>query len=222
MTRIEYRDLLGNVITEEQKNSLSEYTKFVYDSFSKKLKMKLKCFENDVVWDGEYYMDSTETITNLITTLNQSHRWQIMSNLESINGYNIWTGNHYHDGELYEMYWKHVFNPNGDLIAEMSFDANNQTAIGVIKKFYLRNKNKIDENGDIVGIFEEEDYVIFAFDSDGSFEVDSSDNDIFFKPYLTLESFLKSQQNGYVMNLMTQEMKDYYLNFHPLVPPFQI
>jgi len=219
-SRIEYRDTLGVIITKEQMNILSEYTKLIYDSNTNRLKIKLKCFEGDIAWDGEYYMDQSENLSILIPKLDQIHRWEIMSELEVINGYNLWKGNHYHNEELYEIYSKQVFNFNGDLIAKMWFDPSNQNAIEGIKKFYLGNKNIIDEDGGILEVFEQGDYVIFSFKSDGSFSASSSDNHIFWKPYLTLPHFLDNQQNGFVMNLMTEEMKKYYLNFHPLVPPF--
>ena len=221
-TRIEYRNLLGSTVTEQQKNNLSEYFKLEYDLNTNKLKTKLEYLSDDIINEGVYYMDSSENINVVIAQLNPSHRWSIMSDLQVINGYNVWKENYFQNGELAAVYSKQVFNIAGNFIAEFMYDANNQPTRGGGKRFDLSNKNMIHENGSIVGKFADGDWVEFYFDSDGSFSVDSSDNHIFFKPYITLQSFLDSQSNGYVMNLMTQEMKDYYLNFQPLVPPFQI
>jgi hypothetical protein len=220
-TRIEYRNILGSIITEQQRSNLSEHYKLEYDLNTNKLKTKLEYLSRDIINEGLYYMDSSENINTVITQLNPSHRWSILSDLQVINGYNVWKENYFQDGELDDVYSKQVFNTSGDFIAEIGFDANNLPTRGG-ERFDLSNKNMIDEDGDIIGVFEEGDWVGFYFDSDGSFTADSSDNHIFFKPYLTLQSFLDSQQNGLVMNLMTQEMKDYFLNFQPLVPPFQL
>lgn len=221
-TRIEYRNTLGSVITEQQKSNLSQHYKLVYDLNTNKLKTKLYYFGEDVICEGDYYMDSSENINTVITQLNPSHRWGIMSDLQVINGYNVWKRNYFQDGELADVYSKQVFNVDGDFISRMGFDANNSPTRGLVKRFDLSNKNMLDADGDIIGVFEQGDYVYFCFGSDGSFTADSSDNHIFFKPYITLQSFLDSEHNSYVMNLMTQEMKDYYLIFQPLVPPFQI
>lgn len=220
-TRIEYRDALGNLLTGELKSDLWSYFKLTYDLITNKLITKIEYFGDDIINEGKYYMDSSENIHDVIAQINPSHRWEIMSDLEIINGYNVWKNNFFQDGELSDVYNKDVFNAKGDFIAGTRFDANNQPDNG-IKKFYLGNKNIIDEDGDILGVYEKEDYVIFSFKSDGSFSASSSDNHIFWKPYLTLQHFLDNEQNGYIMNLMTEEMKNYYLNFEPLVPPFQI
>jgi hypothetical protein len=221
-TRIEYRNTLGSIVTEQQKSNLSQHYKLVYDLATNKLKTKLYYFGDEIINEGVYYMDSSENINTVIAQLNPSHRWSIMSDLQVVNGYNVWKENYFQDGELDDVYSKQVFNAAGDSIAEFMYDANGQPTRGGGKRFDLSNKNMIDADGDIIGKFEEGDWVGFYFDSDGSFTADSSDNHIFFKPYITLQSFLDSQHNGYVMNLMTQAMKDYYLNFQPLVPPFQI
>jgi hypothetical protein len=220
--KIEYRNSLGSVITEQQKSNLSEYFKLVYDLGTNKLKTKIHYFGENVINEGVYYMDPSESITNVITQVSSSHRWGIMNDLQVINGYNVWRRNYFQNGELSNLYSKEVFKINGDYIASMGYDSNDQPTRGCSKKFDLSNKNMIDEDGDVIGVFEKGDFVTFGYSSDGSFTVRSSNIDIFFKPYLTLQSFLQSQQNGIVMNLMTQEMKDYYLNFQPLVPPFQL
>ena len=219
--RIEYTDSLGIVLTEQQKSNLSRYFKLTYDIDTSKLKTKIEYFGDDIINEGKYYMDSSENILDVIAQINPSHRWNIMSDLEIINGYNVWKDNFFQNEELSDVYDKKVFNIKGDFIASMRFDSNDRP-ISVTKKFDLSNKNKSDENGEIIGVFETGDYVMFEFDSNGSFEADSSDNHIFWKPYLTLQHFLENQQNGFVMNLMTEEMKEYYLNFEPLVPHFQI
>jgi hypothetical protein len=219
-TRTEYKNSLGALVTEQQKNNISEHYKLVFDLNTNKLKTKLHYFGKDIINEGEYYMDPSENITNVISLLNPSHRWGIMSDLQVINGYNVWRRNYFQDGELSNLYSKEVYNTNGDFIASMGFDANNLPTRGGVKRFDLSKKNMIDEDEDIIAVFEEGASVTFGFGSDGSLEVWASDPDIIFKPYITLESFLASQQNGYIMNLMTQEMKDYYLNFQPLVPTF--
>jgi hypothetical protein len=219
--RIEYTDSLGIVLTEQQKSNLSRYFKLTYDIDTSKLKTKIEYFGDDIINEGKYYMDSSENIHDVIEQINPSHRWDIMSDLNVINGYNVWKDNFFQNGELSDVYNKEVFNIKGDFIAAMRFDSNDRP-IGGAKKFDLSNKNMIDEDGDIISVFETGDYVMFGFDSNGSFSASSSDNHIFWKPYLTLQHFLDNEQNGYVMNLMTEEMKNYYLNFEPLVPPFQI
>jgi sporulation protein YlmC with PRC-barrel domain len=219
-TKVEYRNSLGSIVTEQQKNNLSEHFKLTYDLDTNKLKTKLHYFDKNVINEGVYYMDPNEDITNVITQINPSHRWGIMSDLQVINGYKVWRRNYFQNGELSDVYSKEVFNTNGDYVAGMGYDNNDQPTRGSYKKFDLSNKNMIDEDGDVVGVFEDGDIVTFGYGSDGSFTVRSSNTDIFFKPYITLQSFLESQQNGFVMNLMTQEMKEYYLNFQPLVPPF--
>lgn len=221
-TRIEYRDTLGAVVSENQKGKLSQYYKLVYDLNTDKLKTKLYYVSKDVICEGIYYMDSSENITTVITQLNPSHRWGIMSDLQVINRYHVWKENYFQNGELADVYSKQVFNTAGDYIAEFMYDVNDQPSRGGGKRFDLSNKNKIDKDGDIIGVFEQGDWVEFCYDPDGSFTAISSDNHIFFKPYLTLQSFLENEHDGYVMNLMTKEMKDYYLNFHPLVPTFQL
>ena len=220
-TRIEYRDSLGNLLTGQIKSDLWSYFKLTYDLKTDKLKTKIEYFGDDIINEGEYYMDSYENINEVITQIDPSHRWGIKCDLEVINGYNVWKEYFFQDGELSDVYDKEVFNAKGNLIAVTRFNANNQADNG-IKKFYLGGKKIIDEDGDILGVYKKEDYVIFSYDSYGSFEADSSDNDIFWKPYLTLQHFLDNQQNGFVMNLMTEEMKKYYLKFEPLVPPFHI
>lgn len=221
-TRIEYRDTLGTIITEQQKNNLTEYCKLSYDLNNNMLKSKLYYYGEDVISQGVYFMEPFENITTVITQLNSSHRWEIMSELEIINGYDVWKLNYFQNGVLSDIYDKQVLDTEGEYIASIGFDANNMPTRGVVKKFDLSNKNMIDRYGYINGKFDIGDYVLFGFNPDGSFRARSSDNHIFFKPYLTLQSFLENEHDGYVMNLMTQEMKDYYLNFHPLVPPFQL
>lgn len=220
--RIEYRNTLGAIVTEQQKSNLSQHYKLVYDLNTNNLKTKLYYFGEDVICEGVYYMDSSENITTVITQLNPSHRWGIMSDLQVINGYNVWKLYYFQNGVLSDIYNKQVLDTEGEYIASIGFDANNMPTRGIVKKFDLSNKNMIDRYGYINGKFDIGDYVLFGFNPDGSFRARSSDNHIFFKPYLTLQSFLENEHDGYVMNLMTQEMKDYYLNFHPLVPPFQL
>ena len=154
-TRIEYRDTLGAVVSENQKGKLSQYYKLVYDLNTDKLKTKLYYISKDVICEGVYYMDSSENITTVITQLNPSHRWGIMSDLQVINGYHVWKENYFQNGELADVYSKQVFNTAGDYIAEFMYDANDQPSRGGGKRFDLSNKNKIDEDGDIVGVFEQ-------------------------------------------------------------------
>jgi sporulation protein YlmC with PRC-barrel domain len=218
--KVEYKDSFGSIITEQQKDNLSEHFKLVYDSNTNKLKTTFHYFGKGVINEGVYYMDPSENILNVISQINPSHRWGIMNDLQVINGYNVWKRNYFDDGELSNLYSKEVFNKNGDYVSGIGYDNNDQPTRGCSKKFDLSNKKMIDEDGDFVGVFEDGDFILFGHGSDGSFSAHSSNSDVFFKPYKTLQSFLESQQNGSVMNLMTQEMKDFYLNFHPLVPPF--
>ncbi|WP_433765725.1 hypothetical protein [Flavobacterium ginsenosidimutans] len=221
-TKIEYRNSFGSIVTEQQKNNLSEHFKLIYDLNTNKLKTKLHYFDDGIINEGVYYMDSSESIANVITQINPSHRWGIMSDLQIINGYNVWKRNYYQNGELSSLYSKEVFNKIGNYIAGMGYDNNDQPTRGCSKIFDLSNKNMVDADGDIIGVFEDGDSILFGHSSDGSFMASSSNSDIFFKPYKTVQSFLESQSNGFVMNLMTQEMKDYYLSYHPLVPTFQL
>lgn len=218
--RTQYQNSFGTVITELQKNNLSEYYKLEYDLITNELKTKIHYLEENTINEGHYFMNSLETINDVITKIDNTHRWGIFSNYEQINGYNVWRKNYFQNGELSNSYGKIVFNNKGEEIASIGFDADNQPSRGCSKIFNLSNKNLISD-GEIDGTFKNGDNIIFGHKNDGSFTA-WTNTELFIKPYKSLERFLEENEGGYILNLMTQEMRDYFLNFEPFIPNFQI
>lgn len=219
-SKIEYKNSLGVLITEQQKNNLSQHFKFEYDINTNNLKTKIHYLGENIINEGSYFMDPSENINDVIAKINHSHRWGIFTNLQIVNGYNVWQERYFQNEELSALYSKVVFKSNGDLIAEMGFDIDNQPTRGCFKRFDLSNKNMIMD-GETEGVFKQGDYVTFSHSNDGSFKA-WTNTELFIKPYETLERFLEESEGGYILNLMTPEMKDYFLNLQPLVPSFQL
>lgn len=218
--KVEYKNSLGALVTEQQKNNLSEYFELKYDSNTNKLKTKIHYLGDNIINEGSYFMDSSENINEVIAKIDHSHRWGIFNDLQVVNGYNVWRENYYQDEELSELYSKVVLKANGDLIAGMGFDISNQPTRGCVKRFDLSNKNMVID-GEIEGVFEQGDYVTFGHSSDGSFKA-WTNTELFIKPYESLDRFIEEAEGSYILNLMNQEMRDYFLNFQPLVPTFQL
>lgn len=222
-TKIEYKNSRGVIIKEEEKYNLWEHFKLEYDVNTGKLKIKTHYLGEDIN-TGYYFMDSSENLNDVISKIDHSHRWLIYNDLEIINKYNIWRENYYHYEELSDSYNKVVLKTNGEQIAKMNFETNGQIATHCSKIFDLSYKNMICD-GKIEGSFLKGDYVYFGHSNNGSFHA-WSNTDLLdgYEPLeeINLEQFIEVSEGNYIFNLMTQEMRDYFLNLQPLVPTFEL
>jgi len=213
----QFRNTTGSIITIQQKNSLEDYyeLKFIDNT----LKMEFLYYNNEVV-NGTYFMSSDENINNVISSLDLSHKWSIMSEKEIINGYSVWKKKYIYKGTLSVVHSKTVFSSNNEEVAQIGYDSNGMPTRGGYKILNVANKNITFDDDYIDGVFDSDAEVIFYFDENG--EIDSIDTNtkVFSEPYTILSKFLREQQNGPILNLMTPIMLSYFTNLLPLVPNF--
>lgn len=213
----EFRNITGSIITTQQKNSLKDYYELKF--IDNILKMKFLYYDNEIV-NGIYFMSSNENIENVISSLNMSHKWTIMSNREIINGYSVWRKNFVNDSILSAIYNKIVYNSNNQEVAEIGYDSSGIPTRGGYKILNIANKNITFDDHYIDGVFDDNAEVIFYFDENGEIDSIDTNTNVFSEPYTILPKFLREQQNGPILNLMTPAMLTYFTNFIPLVPDF--
>lgn len=213
----EFKNVSGSIITTQQKNNLKDYyeLKFV----DNKLKMEFFYYNNEKV-NGIYFISSNENINNVLNSLDTSHRWCIMSNKEIINGYSVWKKNYVDGNILSDVYSKTVYNANSQEVAEIGYDSNEMPTRGGFKILYIGNKDITFDDDYVDGVFDNDAEVIFYFGADGNISSIGTNTKVFWEPYTILPKFLREQQNGPILNLMTPAMLSYFTNFLPLVPNF--
>jgi len=213
----EFRNITRNIITTQQKNNLEDYyeLKFIDNT----LKMEFLYYDKEIV-NGTYFMSADENINDVIGSLDLSHKWSIMSDKEIINGYSIWKKNYVYKGILSNVYSKTVFNSNNLEVAQIGYDSSGMPTRGGYKILNIANKNITFDDDYIDGVFDDNAEVIFYFDENGEIDSIDTNTNVFSEPYTILSKFLREQQNGPILNLMTPAMLTYFTNFIPLVPNF--
>lgn len=214
-TRIEFINTSGNIITPQQLSVTRDYYKLNFIDHI--LKTKYFYINNQII-DAFYYLSIGENIIEVGTNLDQSHNWSIINDYQTINNYSIWKQNYLKNNHLSDVYAKKVYDANNNEIASIGYDSCGNPTRGGAKTFYLGGHN-IMEDGYVEGVFEDDAYIVFYFDINGNIEIHTN-TELFFKPYNNLSRFLKAQQGGAILGLMTPEMITYYTNLLPLVPNF--
>ena len=124
------------------------------------------------------------------------------------------------DSILSAIYNKIVYNLNNQEVAEIGYDSSGMPTRGGYKILNIANKNITFDDDYIDGVFDDNAKVIFYFHENGEIDNIDTNTNVFSEPYTILPKFLREQQNGPILNLMTPAMLTYFTNFIPLVPNF--
>lgn len=120
-TTIKFVNKKNNIITEQQANTINEFSKlFLIDDILKKHE---NYYYNELK-GGIYYLSPLENINQVLADLDNAQlKWSLMNNKQMINGYTIWDSKRYDANFLQEStFTKIVLDNKGIEIAIVEYD----------------------------------------------------------------------------------------------------
>ena len=215
-TTIKFLNDKNKLITEQQANQLSEYSKLSY--VDDNLKKEDVYYENKLL--GGYYLSPEENVTEVLNTLGPDLNWAIKSNKQIANGYTIWEIRWYDENlQLKSKYAKRVNDSLGNHIATVMFDSITNQPKSAFKEFNFGGKHVPWDDEDM--FFPEDAHIGFSFDDNGNIKRISMNEDLINNEsnWTSLNKFL-IDGDFFINQMMTQEQLYYFTHVEPVVPNF--
>ena len=161
--------------------------------------VKEELYEYGKLSEGVYFMGAEEDYERVFNSIDASVNWEIKSNKQIINDYEVWESRSLENMELSVIFWEEVYK-DGRLIASKGFDTDLQP-LGSWKILYLNN---IDDSG-YTFYFDQEGLVTKIIPSTWGWD----------RPYDRLSKFLEDDP---IVLQLSKEQLDYYTKRDPLIP----
>ncbi|MCJ7932806.1 MAG: hypothetical protein MUW56_04040 [Chryseobacterium sp.] len=204
-------------ITEQQAFSLNNFSKHIH--INNVLK-KEETYRDNNLWGGRYYLSPGEDVIQVLTALDPSLNWTILSNKQIINNYTVWDCKFYTDLQQDATYSRIVLNSGGNKIATITYDSITHEAKGGLKVFNYGNKHI--PWGDPDDVFFEDSEIYFSFYDNGDIRTIFMNYDLFSNDSFwdSLDVFLKDAGDFFQKLGITNEQLYYFTHVEPLVPNF--
>ncbi|KGO87283.1 hypothetical protein Q765_06345 [Flavobacterium rivuli WB 3.3-2 = DSM 21788] len=199
---IEYRDNYNSPFPEAELKSIKNYTKLYLQN---DIVVKEEIFENMILQEGICYLLPGQEFTDIVEEIDTTVYWNIRSEKETKNNYEVWQSKIYQNGVLSKDYSIEVL-INGKLLASRSFTSELIPIQGsTFKKLHLT---------DLLNVKSDSLYS-FYFDEVGNIELIMPYTNGRDRPYNRLSKFL--EEDEIIANLSLKQIR-YFTNRDPLIP----
>ncbi len=217
-TTIKFLNSNNNLITEQQANQMNDFSKHFFENDVLK---KQEIYFDKELFGGDYYLFSGENLNNVLTQLDLSLKWSIMSNKQEVNGYTIWESKNYFENfQQKPKYSKMVLDSQGNHIAVIDYDSVTNESKGAFKVYYYGGKPiPWSESGEI---FPEDSEICFSFSDDGIIRSIRMNYDIINNEsyWTNLSKFLADAEYFIQEMNITPAQINYFTHSEPLIPNF--
>lgn len=142
--RTEYKNLFNESITAQQKNILEDYVEILVDENSNLVKQKNNYFNNEMS-SIEYYIDSGENETQLVTSLSQLNPTVCIKEVTTLTNHSIEDEREYKNAAL-RFKSRYLLDNQGRVICSESVDSNSNLPLYNETEKYHFSDNKVIED----------------------------------------------------------------------------